>query len=303
MIQELSEKMLKELKDGLKVVNDQDYLPHIAFREALFLISKAMNALQEYLKDHPFADAAAEINYYKYIFPLFQSLQIFHQEKYALIAAMPTGSLKALKKFYQDELNFQDRFSERYQFHHEYYKLGAVELDSIFFRFSSDQSSVLIPVFFASDSGITTAMSYLFAKFRAYEMIRAEILVKLQVLGGETVHAAVEQKPVLPDVKWTGNQVNMVELIYGLYYTGMLNNGNAEIRDIVEMMEKVFSFKLTDATHTFIEIRRRKNVSPSKFLEQMAAAIQQRVEEDLEYKPNRGPKLKNNFSGMETAGL
>lgn len=88
----------------------------------------------------------------------------------------------------------------------------------------------------------------------------------------------------------------MVELVYGLHYTLQLNNGDADVTEIVNLMETMFDVKLRDAHHTFVEIRRRKIESPSRFLEQMAAAIRQRVDDDLEYKPRLKLALKNQNS-------
>jgi hypothetical protein len=34
-------------------------------------------------------------------------------------------------------------------------------------------------------------------------------------------------------MKWTGNKIGVVELAYGLYYSGEINNGDVEVQDIV----------------------------------------------------------------------
>jgi len=123
----------------------------------------------------------------------------------------------------------------------------------------------------------------------AFERLRDYLLEKLKEPGpSETGLSA----PVKTAWKWTGEQVNLVELAYGLYYTGQLDNGNVEVKDIVALLEQVFNIKLKSAYHTFGNIRRRKMLSPTKFLDRMRNAIRQRVDEDLEYKPNRGIKLK-----------
>jgi len=129
----------------------------------------------------------------------------------------------------------------------------------------------------------STSMDYLFAKFIAFEALRAEIVERMGVLDGSIVAAEV----VRPDqgIKWTGKVVNLGELIYGLYYTGQLNHGNAQLSEIVALFERMFMVKIRDVHHTFGEIRERKVSSPSKFIDSMGLAIRDRVDEDLKYKP------------------
>ncbi len=101
--------------------------------------------------------------------------------------------------------------------------------------------------------------------------------------GGKENLEASNRKPF----SWTGDQVNLVELIYGLYYTGQINHGNVEVKEIQEAVEQLFSVKIKAGYHVFGNIRRRKSLSPTAFLDKMRDSIQKRVDEDLAYHPHR----------------
>jgi hypothetical protein len=129
----------------------------------------------------------------------------------------------------------------------------------------------------------------------AYEQLQEELLKQIRQLDSDPV-SNPEPQIKIPALLWTGEQVNLVELIYGIYYTGQLSHGNVEVKDIITLMETVFQIELKTAYHTFGNIRRRKSISPTAYLDRMRDAIKQRVDEDLTYKPNRGIKLQNQAS-------
>lgn len=55
-----------------------------------------------------------------------------------------------------------------------------------------------------------------------------------------------------------------MELIYALFGTKAINNGQIEIKEIAETFEIMFNIKLGDYCRTFQEIKRRK-LSNTKF--------------------------------------
>ncbi len=82
-----------------------------------------------------------------------------------------------------------------------------------------------------------------------------------------------------PKVKlnWTGNKVELVELIYALETAGCFNHGHAAIKEIVTYIEVVFNINLGDYYHTFMEIRNRKN--STVFLDKLIKVLNDRMEE------------------------
>lgn len=74
-------------------------------------------------------------------------------------------------------------------------------------------------------------------------------------------------------------------LLFGWYYTGQINNGQATIADLVRKVERVFNVNLGKPYRRFSEIRQRKRLSKTKFLEEMSRAINKKIEDDDEYRP------------------
>ena len=290
MIKKFSEKLLAQLVKEIADIKAAETDPFKILTAALKAVRTALKALKDELRKHPFADEAEQIYFFKHLKPLFEYRRIYELELYNIVTAVPVADIETIRNFYKDELRTVQRFFRNIAFHYGYYQLKATDLDSILFVRGVSVQSTLIPEAPELDPDFATAGSYLFAKIIAFEALRHYLVEQLKETD---LSEKAVIKPVKNPRKWTGDQVSLVELAYGIYYTGQYDNGNAEVKDIIAVLEEAFQVKLNSAYHTFGNIRRRKMLSPTKFLDRMREAIQQRVDEDNAYKPNRGIKLKN----------
>jgi hypothetical protein len=275
---------------GVIVANHPDPVKRLSL--ALQEIRDSLKTLRQKVLSTPFPSKTIEISFFKTIKPKFYALRVFHLELYNLDVNKPAGTRDILLDYYRQELRLIDRFFKLNAFLYQYYKAGFSEMDGLYFIRGAELPTVLQPEQPDAEPEFSTGLDYLFARFIAFEMLQKEILNRMA--GPEDTLQPVEPKKPkqVPNLKWTGSHVNMVELVYGLYYTMQLNNGQADVTEIVALMEDTFGIKLRDAHHSFVEIRRRKVDSPSRFLEQMSAAIRQRVDDDLDYKPRLKQALK-----------
>jgi hypothetical protein len=265
----------------LVLANESD--PVKILSAAMLEIRKTLDLLRMKVLSVPFPSQEIEILFFKMVKPKFYALKIYHFELYGLMMNKPVGSKDALVAYYNQELVFIARFFSIHSGAYDYFRTGRTELDHVYFLRGAEVVVVSVPEMPEIDLLYSTSMDYLFAKFIAYEALQGEIVKRIGLLDGSLVAADVPGPEL--GVKWTGKIVNLGELIYGLYYTGQLNHGNAQLSEIVALFERMFMVKIRDVHHTFGEIRERKVSSPSKFIDAMAAAIKDRVDEDLKYKP------------------
>jgi hypothetical protein len=80
------------------------------------------------------------------------------------------------------------------------------------------------------------------------------------------------------NLRWTDKKVALVELIYALFCSNSLNNGDAEIKEITDSFENLFSVDLGDVYHAFSEIRDRK-IEPTKFLDLLKDSLLSKIKE------------------------
>ncbi|HVW94402.1 MAG TPA: RteC domain-containing protein [Mucilaginibacter sp.] len=295
MFNEFYEALYDALCRVLQLVLGTEKEPVKRLSRALQEIRSACAELRDKALSAPFPSAALEINFFKTIKPKFYALRIFHIELYHLDANKPAGTRELLLRFYRQELSFIERFFHLHHFLYRYYKAGLTEMDELYFLRGAQLPAVLEPELPDADPEFSTAQDHLFARFIALEALQQEIILRMSGLDGTLVPAGPDQPVPVPALKWTGSKVNLVELVYGLYYTGQLNHGQAEVVEIAAHLEQVFGFALKDAHDTFGDIRDRKKLSPAHFLESMAAAIQARKDEDLAYKPELKKALENQW--------
>ena len=81
-----------------------------------------------------------------------------------------------------------------------------------------------------------------------------------------------ETKATVPALQWTGNAVELVELIYALYATGCINGGKASL----------FGVESKDCYRFYTDIKRRKSDSRTYFLEKMQDKLNAKMRHDDE---------------------
>ena len=74
-------------------------------------------------------------------------------------------------------------------------------------------------------------------------------------------------------LRWSDSKVALVELIYALNAAGSINNGKSELKQIVQLFEKMFAIELGNYARVFAEIRTRKS-GTSNFINHLKDRIE-----------------------------
>ncbi len=101
--------------------------------------------------------------------------------------------------------------------------------------------------------------------------------LRQRILEIKRINVIGESRP-FDSLKWTRSKVALVEMIYGIYCSGALNNGNIEIKKIVAQFEKYFNIDLGDYYGSFIQLKSRK-FNRTKFLDEIRANLIRKMEE------------------------
>lgn len=85
-----------------------------------------------------------------------------------------------------------------------------------------------------------------------------------------------------PPLQWTGNAIDLVELIYGIYEMGCINNGEMPLKQLAPLLYRIFGVEAKDCYRFYTDIKRRKTISHTHFLEQMQKRLNERIRRDEE---------------------
>ncbi len=82
----------------------------------------------------------------------------------------------------------------------------------------------------------------------------------------------------LPKLVWTSTIRDLVELIYALYYSKSLNNGEMTLKEIVQHFEQFFGVKIGNFSHSFLRIRERMK-ERTVFVSKLQNTLESKIKE------------------------
>ncbi|GGI23325.1 RteC domain-containing protein [Pedobacter mendelii] len=290
MIREFSAGQLGVLNEGMKAISEKNHLAHFKLTEELLLIRNILSSLTEYVREHPFMSVDEEVEFHKQIYPQFRCLYIYHAEVHNLTQEVPDGDRKSIRKYYRTQMNIIGHYIHHNQFHYRYFKLKGTELDRLYFTSTTNKQSVLIPVLAELSGEHSTIMGYLFARFRAYELLYHYILMKLDELQPN-----LPGSPIRKTLKWSGETVNLIELAHGVHLNKQINNGDIGIVEFFENLGEFFGVNLGVPKKGFDDLKKRKRLSKTNFIDHMRDAILQRMDDEDAYDPHKSTHKGNHL--------
>lgn len=270
------EKLLNELREDLSA-NASHKVPLERFNGAVKIIDKTLLELKSHLEIQPIAEQE-EISIFKEVKPQIDAFRIEEGLRYSILNYKPMGTNKAQLKYLDEELVSLQSVFRRNAFYYQYYRNGFEELDNLFFLRGSGSLALPIPEIPDVQSDFSTPVSCLYSKFIGFERVQLFILKEINKLKPFNGHAGTITLDDGEILRWTGDVINIVEVAYGIWLTGQLNNGNATLSQIVRWLEGHLDVKLGNVQKRFTEMERRKKISTTKYLDQMSDAVKQKFE-------------------------
>jgi hypothetical protein len=228
----------------------------ISMEESYRLIEffqEVLEKLRDKFTTCTFENKQEEIYFFKEMKPSILSKLLFFNKIYTIEIKLPNGSNVCRKTHYENELNSLAYFFNRNLDFYQYYRSSSTHLDECYFlrgkpniRLCVDSSQ------FISDPVFSTGYDYKVAKILSNEMLRIYLNKKLQFLDKCTEISGCYKPSDKTINKWTGSKSALTELGYAIYAAGVVNNGNADIREIMAGLESLFGVELGDYYRTYI---------------------------------------------------
>lgn len=271
MIETYFNTLLQEIDRYTATVNleDDNIIP--ACREMMMFLKDKITGLKKFALSHTFKDDAEEIRFFKYQKPLVLGRLLYFYKLYQIESNRPPCHEFAMS-YYQCEIEKLKTVFERNLSFFQYYRSGATYRDNFYFKRGQTEISPEADTFlFEPEAEFSTGYDRLVARLIAVELLLAFLTKQL--------HQPADGEPLSgKKLYWTDKKAAAVELIYGIYAVGSVDNGKADIIDIVTAFERTFHIDLGDVYHTFIAMRNRKN-SRTVYLDQMIEQLLKRMDE------------------------
>ena len=272
------EKSLSNLEKELKIIELEN--KNIIKRSELSikLINRTLKKIRKIVVSTPFNSVSEEIKFFKHIKPKLTSNLIYYLELFNIQNKRPKGSFKLQKKYLNSEiLKLQEYFTNNLELY-QYFKRGETNLDKQYFLRNKQNIRIHTDSFNSYiDDGFATNYDTTFTKFIGYELVIEFLQNEIQKLVAEQNFKS-NSESIKSTLNWTGNKVELVELIYALHTAGVINNGAVDIKELAYACERGLNVDLGDYYRTFLEIRSRK-MNNTKFIDLLKATLVHRIEE------------------------
>lgn len=96
------------------------------------------------------------------------------------------------------------------------------------------------------------------------------------------LNPSTNEKNNSPALQWTGNAIDLVEMIYGINEMGCINNGNIQLNELAPVLYTFFGVNSKDCYRFYTDIKRRKNDSRTYFLDKMQVKLNEKMRRDDE---------------------
>lgn len=239
---------------------------------ALQLCHRHFLELLEVPRNIEFESVQEEIRFFKIVQPKVYAHRVYLKKLNSYLLRCAALGLTSQKKYVKKALASGNKIVKKNKVFYEYTLLEKNHLDSIYFtRTGCPKSNLEGPFIF--DPKCTTAHSLLLGKITGYSLFSMFILNQ-----SENRHKSIPFKNP-HSLKWTGQKVDLIELIYALQTAGVLDHGQGSVKKIADFFQEHFDCPLGDIYRSYSELRFRKK-SRTKFLDQLSEQLQKKMDTD-----------------------
>ena len=243
-------------------------------------LQAVLNDLKTKLQTYSFPAKEDEITFFKTQKPEILGRLLFFYKIYRIETQCPNGSDDVIRSYINRELYNLTYFVNRNLDFYQYYRSHSTLYDEYYFvRGKSDLRLCTDSAQFDKDPNFSTGYDYKVAKIIANEMLRIYLNKRLVKLETNTQVENNLQKCLKYPFRFTGKKVFLIELGYSLVSSGDINNGNVEIKEMMNFLGTVFQVELGDYYAAYIAMKERKK-DRTAYLSRLQDSLVKRMDED-----------------------
>ena len=243
-------------------------------------LQAVLNDLKTKLQTYSFPAKEDEITFFKTQKPEILGRLLFFYKIYRIETQCPNGSDDVIRSYINRELDNLTYFFNLNLDFYQYYRSHSTLYDEYYFvRGKSDLRLCTDSAQFDKDPNFSTGYDYKVAKIIANEMLRIYLNKRLVKLETNTQVENNLQKCLKYPFRFTGKKVFLIELGYSLVSSGDINNGNVEIKEMMNFLGTVFQVELGDYYAAYIAMKERKK-DRTAYLSRLQDSLVKRMDED-----------------------
>ena len=271
--------ILKEFNSTLSNLEFETDDVILKSEKGIKIAKAALKKLREAVASNSFKTNEEEISFFKNIKPQVYGKLIYYAKLFCIESRKSKGSSKSQIIYYTKYVDrFQAYFNDNLEFY-QYYRKGATIFDEQYFLRGKEDIRLFPDThYFYTDEEFSTSHDSTVATIIAYDLLMIHLKKEIDKLEENGNYFASQLMQKHSRITWTSQKVNLIELIYALHSTDVINNGSVDIKDIARVVERIFKIDLGDYYRAFLEIRMRKK-GRTKFLDMLKENLENRMNE------------------------
>lgn len=249
---------------------------HEKAKKIIPLTIKTLHQLKSSVLENGFNSKDEEILFFKVLKPkIFSQLIFYTKVKQVEETLLCLGFTKDKKRYLSSELRLLSQFYQRNREFCDYMNNNLAYLDDKYFVRNASQHQLFDDTLLSIlDGEFSTYYDHKVAYLLAFNSLSAYLHSKVESIHKkENTSNNIDRS--LPELKWTGSKVALVELVYALQASGCIDHGDAGINDLKIVFENMFNIKLGDCYRHFTEIKHRSQAT--KFIDYLAECLNNKV--------------------------
>jgi RteC protein. len=265
--------IIQDLDNDLSRMKDVSENVPEQLEYAIGLCKVALDRMRKLVIQEGFPDFKSEIHFFKKIKPSAYSKLLYYQAVFDIESKRKKADIPVIRRYLRQRLSKIHEYLEEHQSKVQYYRCGCNHLDEKYFIRNNDE----IPLKLRNDHQLIdedffTWHDHTFSTIMAYEMLTDYIIAELKKL--DNLEKGIVEFPE-STLFWTGKKIELVEILYAVYFSGAINNGKVTIKEMAEVFGRLFNIDLSkDIYRYFAEIQqRKKEENQTKFLDFLRAIL------------------------------
>ena len=269
-------------KKSITIIEKSDLKDLTNLKKGISISRECLNEFSILVRSKSFPSEKEEILFFKHQKPFVEGRLQYFKKIHNYLLEKPVSGTSKQQKFITNELNKLDNKNCKKLEFVKYYRLNENKLDHLYFLRGIDQLELFVDTsHHFKDPQFTTSHDLLVSKIIAQDLLIKFYNNELKILKSEKPKNNLENgKPeVLNDLQWTGTKTELTELLYALNASGVLRNGEVEMKKLVMVCKELFNLDLGNIYKTYGEIKAREK-DPTKFLDLMKMRLLQKMQSE-----------------------
>ncbi|HEY9168815.1 MAG TPA: RteC domain-containing protein [Lutibacter sp.] len=233
------------------------------------------------LRKKNFISTKDEILFFKHQKPYIRGRLNFYLELNNFLINFPISGVSQQRIYINEQISKLETKKSKVLDFAKYCKLKATRFDHIYFLRANHQLDLFMNKDL-DDPEFSTSHDYLASQIITFDLLMKFYVNELSLLKTKKVNVIIEEvKPaILRDLSWTASKTDLIELIFALYESKALRNGQSELKKIVAVVELIFEIELGNVHKVFDQIRAREK-DPTKFLDNLKYGLVKKINSKL----------------------